>query len=191
MLALTPREIEARKVPGPGQYFEGGTPQDLTTVPGPVRCTDIGSGPLTPRFDCCFIDPKTPGPAAYEIDRSLTPRHLKNSRSAAMGHADSQVVAKMKQTLEGIKVTPGPGAFESTTGMEIGSDGSVRRAHYFSRSSGRDVPAIGDPTLERLKVPSCQAYTPRDGRSIGELEPANVHAHSFAKASRNSLVVGF
>ena len=180
---LTPRQLEWKKVPGPGQY-ESRSPRDFN------RARHIGSGPLTPRFDMCYIDPKTPGAGSYEVDRGLTPRHFANPRSAVMGRPDSCVMRKVKQQLEEIKATPSVGAYETSTGVEIGADNPARhRAAYFSRNAGRDQPAAGDPILEMVKVPSCQKYHPHDGKEIGS--PRGNRAQPFARASRHSLVTGY
>lgn len=180
---LTPRQVEWNKVPGPGQY-ESLSPCSFN------RARHIGSGPLTPRFEMCYVDPKTPGAGSYEVDRGLTPRHVANARSAVMGRPDSQVMLKVKQQLEEIKATPSVGDYQTSTGVEIGADNAARRrAAYFSRNAGRDQPAAGDPILEMIKVPSCQKYRPKSGQEIGS--PRGNRAQPFARASRNSLVTGY
>lgn len=179
-LPLTPREIEWKKVPGPGHYEVGSTRQN--------RACHIGSGPLTPRFEMCYIDPKTPGPGGYDIDRALTPRQApRRPRSAFIAHADSPVVVNMKQQLQVIKATPGVGDYEPTNGNEINK--SRPWGIDIQRSAGRSRPAAGDPIVEAVKVPSAQEYNPTDGGNIGE--PASARSFTFPSASRYSLVVGY
>jgi len=175
----TPREIEAIKMPGPGRY-EVDTPRSK-------HATHIGSGPLAPRSDSLYIDPKTPGPGAYNMDRALTPRHVKNARCANISRADSATVVDMKIQLEKMKASPSVFDYETTTGVEIGADNAaMRSAPLFSRCSGRELPAAGDPIRELSKVPSSQAYFPTEARGY-----AGTRGYAFGKASRNSAPTGF
>jgi len=179
---LTPREIEWNKVPGPGAY--------TCKSPRNTNATHLGSGSLRPRFEMCYIDPKTPGPAGYDIDRSLTPRHLRDAPSVGISRADSHVVVEMKKKLFAIKATPSVGTYDARTGIEIGRDNPSRRsAHDFTRESGRERPANGDPILEMLKVPSVGAYSPNHGHAVGQAGAAQ--SHVFARAIRNSIVTGY
>ena len=179
-IPLTPREIEWRKVPGPGTY--------KASSPRHTGACHIGSGPLTPRFEMCYIDPKTPGPGGYDLDRALTPRQApRNPRSAFISTADSPVVVKMKQQLEFIKATPVVGDYEPTTGKEINS--VTPRGIDIKRAAGRRRPAPGDPIVEAVKVPGAQQYHPSDGRKIGE--PHSARSYTFPSASRDAIVVGF
>ena len=175
---LTPREVEATKVPGPGEYN--------VVVPRNTHAPHLGSGTLTPRSDMLYIDPKTPGPAAYDIDRALTPRHIAHARSANISRADSATVIEMKERLSQMKASPSVFDYETATGVEIGADNAARRsAPYFSRSSGRDLPATGDPIRELRKVPSAQHYHPSTAGGGGG------RGNKFGCASRNSVVTGF
>lgn len=176
---LTPREIEAIKVPGPGRY------NSVTPLNSHAKTPHLGSGTLTPRADMLYIDPRTPGPGAYDIDRALTPRHVAHARSANISRPDSDTVVEMKERLAQMKESPSVFDYETMTGVEIGADNAARHsAPYFSKSSGRDLPATGDPIRELRNVPSSQHYDPR---MAGE---SDVRGHKFGRASRNSIVTG-
>ena len=130
MVPLTQDEIAWRKVPGPGHY-------NIYPAKDTQRSTHFGSGSLKPRFDMCYINPKTPGPDRYEIERAMTPRHAKKSRSAIISEPDSQAVSRIKDKLELIKRTPGVGEYNPSTGLEIGADNPARRrATSFGKSRG-------------------------------------------------------
>lgn len=112
---------------------------------------------------------------------------MRDTRSAGISRADSDIVVKMKQKLFEIKSTPSVGTYDARTGIEIGRDNASRRsAHYFSAGSGRKRPATGDPILEMIKVPNVDAYHPNDGRAVGQQA-----SFAFARAGRNSIVTGY
>ncbi|KAJ1479798.1 hypothetical protein T484DRAFT_1902166 [Baffinella frigidus] len=112
-------------VPGPGAY--GRT--------RPMRSVPISSGTTTPRFANCFTNPKTPGPGAHIIDRSLTPRHRRDVGGLTWPRPPNEMDRMRQEKLRIKRAVPGPSQYQVKTGLEVGAN--IKSSPRFRPDDGR------------------------------------------------------
>lgn len=116
-------------VPGPGAY---GRTRPMTAH---VRSVPISSGTTTPRFANCFTNPKTPGPGAHIIDRSLTPRHRRDVGGLTWPRPPNEMDRMRQEKLRIKRAVPGPSQYQVKTGLEVGAN--IKSSPRFRPDDGR------------------------------------------------------